>query len=237
MIADPLAPEQTPEPIDMYHARRQRFNNLVLSFLGSEHPTLQVRGSFARGDFHLQRHESKTYSDIDLILPGVAEVARHVLADEVSAGLAERGINLPVSVQPLDVFSHLPPHTSRYAHLGEYLRRSAPLDFDDPKVDYLRAKLSLNLIRAEADELPPVAAKASEIKVGLQATFSSEDFLNLVPSNTWHADERPYIEVAAGQRQFDRPLGEAYVAGLNRLSELPVWLRSVMTRLVVDVLP
>src|SRR5689334_18731383 len=118
MTGPPLLPQHVPESMKAYLARRQAFGKAVLDFLRREHPRLVVRGSFSRGDFHLRRHGEETYSDVDLILPGVPEHNRFVLADAVSAGLRARGLPLPVSVQPMDAFAQLSERTSRYVHLG-----------------------------------------------------------------------------------------------------------------------
>ena len=233
----PLVPQSVPEPLEAYRVRRRTFHRRVRDHLRSEHAALLLRGSFARGDFHLRRHDVTTYSDVDLILPGVREDVRFVLADEVADGLRRAGLALPVSVQPMDAFTQLPEPTSRYVHLGEFIRRSARDAGDGPKQDYLRAKLALSLTGRAPGRQPSVLARATEVKLGLSEAFAPADFRALVPPHAtgYHA-ERPYLELAGGLRTFDRALADAYVAGLGGLLGLPGWLRGLMTRLVSETI-
>ena len=227
------------EALDAYYIRRREVRTLVLEYMRAAFPELRVRGSFARGDFHLARHYDGSYADLDLLLPGVSEDDRFALATEVASGLSEAaGMTLPVSVQPLDAFESLPDATSRYIYIGEYIRRSTAIHIDDPRQDYFRAKLALGLSRVSqacSDRTSVGVRKALYVKLGVRHAFSSIDFHNAICQDCVINDnERRYLRIVALGERCTVPALELYIEGLYNLEGLPSWLRSLMTRLVTD---
>jgi hypothetical protein len=239
-----LMPESAPEEPSAYERRRMTLKSIIDHFLRRRFPQLTLMGSFGYGDFHLRIDGSETYSDLDLVLLGCTDDVRFPLAERIAAGLDELGVAISVSVQPGDMFSALHRTSSQFLHLGEFLRRSVPLDLDDPRLDYLRAKLCLSLLKRDvgcrySDVLEEYRDKARvphDVKLGRASVFSGPQLLALVDELT---DVPPamlaYVEVAGQTRSFGPGLANLYLRDLNKLPDIPDWLRTLMTRLIQDV--
>lgn len=108
--------------LNSWFALRQKIESDVFTSVSMTSQLLQIKGSFATGNFHLSRSRLSTFSDVDLVLPGVAENDRHLVEATVENFLAERGMSIRVSVQPRDTTQGMTTHESQLLLLGSHLR-------------------------------------------------------------------------------------------------------------------
>jgi hypothetical protein len=124
---------------------RESFKLAVETVVERTSTDYQIRGSIAGGEFHL--HKDISFSDVDLILLGVSEDIRYILAEDLhQALLSEFSIDLPFFIQPADNFFSLNQSDSRLMVLAEYLRKLHTKQPTGMFADFLLAKASLMVV-------------------------------------------------------------------------------------------
>ena len=162
-------------------------------------------GSWARDDFHLSR-DGVSKSDLDLVLPGAAEVERFGAEQHVTRTLAEAQVPLNVSVHPSQSFASMPLDEQFYFNLLEYL--SAVHDTD---LDYQTAKAGLMLSRVETRETGIAAGMRRGLGSALRVKVGSDQHLDR--ESTMGA----LIGVKVGADPIEEWIREP-IGGLTRLS-------------------
>lgn len=128
--------------------RRRELSAAVRSAIHETNQHFRLKGSFARGDFHLLADGSGTFSDVDLVLTDDGR-DRHSWEADVAQRMARQGWSIRVSVQHFDTVGSVGLSDSRLLALAELVRfnsRRAEPYFDS----YLLAKTCLTLLGGSA---------------------------------------------------------------------------------------
>jgi hypothetical protein len=217
---------------------RESFKSAVESTVKEINHDYQIRGSIAGGEFYL--HDGTSFSDVDLIFPGVSEDARYELAEEVhQALLAKYNIDLPVFIQPADNFFSLNQSDSRLVALGEYLRKLRAKQPKGEFADFLLAKASLMI----ANENPgqrytqiantidtPAAQLALAVKLGSETVFSPEESAALINS-VKSSDETDWFKKVVLEGK-DKEATDWVISELPDRPTIPDWLKQKMKQLL-----
>lgn len=157
---------------------RQEFRDRVVEAV-SGFQEVELRGSFAHDDFHLNVWDGVSRSDVDLVGLGASESRREALIRDVARAVkAGTGLPLKVSIHPERSFEDLRPDDARFLALGEYIRHERCPEAGVG--DFLRAKIALLALRAVPQEryravgerVGGAARQALAVKLGDAADFS-----------------------------------------------------------------
>lgn len=217
---------------------RATFKSDIESIVSSSEFSLRIKGSIPADDFHL--HGKTSFSDVDLVLPGVTEDKRYDIADGVKQAIFEKtGYSLPVTVQPDDHFLNLSLEDSRLMALSEYMRRIHKGVSTSEYGDFIRAKSTLMV----ANEHPgqryrqiaasignSAAQKALAVKLGDAVEFSAEDSLKILEAVT-KTEETEWLKRYMQTQDADAVI-EWCLQQLPLRETIPSWLKDMMPRLL-----
>jgi hypothetical protein len=216
-----------------YVAQRYRLANGVRQAIASFHATLRLRGSFAYGDFHLDRHSGSSCSDIDTVGSDLPPAELGSYSDRLSQVVYSYvGIRLRVSIHPAERFMALSPQDARFLAIAEYLRHS-PTCGDDA-LPVLRAKVSLLVVRENQAERYVETARrigtrparlALRTKLGYDRNFSVDGAAALLSDATTEGDLFLRRCILNGPTHA---FVEEYVACLRRRTGVHPWLRQYL---------
>lgn len=134
-----------PATPNVWLARRSCLAEAVHEAVRAAHPGFTIKGSFARGDFHLSRHLGVTFSDVDLLL-GDDGRDRHQWEADVASRIARQGWSIRVSVQHFDSTSGICAVDSRLLIVGEVIRFWDQME-NPAFASYLTAKATLSMVQ------------------------------------------------------------------------------------------
>ena len=240
---------RVPSPCDLATSRHQfnvdtsqarnRLRRAVVAAVRQVSPVYVVRGSFGHGDFHLLGDNWISFSDLDLLYPGVREPERFHCARQVQKQVATQcDLQVRVSVQPADMYTRLSPSDSRYLSIGEYLRHRFEYSGDLLRSSYLLAKTTLSVLRQSADERyretarrlgSPTAMLALHIKLGKEASFDISEAQELLARGPSEATE--FLEMLENNSS-PAEVQRKYLDELALRTEVPIWLRTLVASLV-----
>jgi hypothetical protein len=125
---------------------REKAKSVVLELLKCHGLSQALRGSWKYDDFHLSKDGSHSLSDLDLVMNGVSDDARHqqaeILQNELSTVLALR-----VSIHGGDSLLEMNLSDSFVLNMGEFIAKTSRIDPERPEYSYTLAKISLLMLR------------------------------------------------------------------------------------------
>lgn len=221
---------------NIWRIARWRLAKEVHDAVSSVSPDFELKGSFARGDFHLSRRSLETFSDVDLLLADDAR-DRHAWEQDVASLIADHGWNIRVSVQHHDSTAGIRVDDSRLLIVGELVRFWDRMS-DHAFAGYLTAKATLAMARtfeldaACADNSVRVRAEsaAEQARLGYTPVFSAANSAFVLQSFVVASEPvRRLLELLeTGDIETSRQWF------LNSLTESSVdpWLRGRLTDLI-----
>jgi len=163
--------------VSEWNSRRKDLAGGVDKAVKTVNPRLCVKGSFRRGDFHLLRDGSASFSDVDLLLEPDGR-NRHDWEEDVEIALIRLGWRLRVSVQHFDSLKGIGSSDSLLLTFGELIR-FFPRCSDQRFAAYLYSKTTLSMLRCGPHresqhtlvQYPGAYSRARLARVGLHAQF------------------------------------------------------------------
>lgn len=148
-----------------------------------------LRGSWAKGDFHLDRVSGLSFSDLDLVSIETGENLRSLIKQKISENLSKIGLYLNVSVHKDEAISYMSLEDARILAIGEYFAKIRLSDSNIQYIGYWRAKTILLLLRLNLNERYKEVAErinsidalsALAVKLGIESSFTIDHAVNLL---------------------------------------------------------
>ncbi|MCR6487201.1 hypothetical protein M8542_30665 [Amycolatopsis sp. OK19-0408] len=210
---------------------RQNLNAAVQSAIQETNPRFRLKGSFARGDFHLLRDGITTFSDIDLILPDDGR-DRHAWEADVTRRMTTLGWPIRTSVQHFDTIGVVGAADSQLLALAELVRfdarRTEPF-FDS----YILAKTCLTLLHAAPPkQASPALRRSAELaRRGFSTAFDAAWSIRLLRDLPDTPTLAHFRELASGH---DVEGVRAWTIDRLKHSTVHPWLRRRMTEILEE---
>ncbi|WP_370972629.1 hypothetical protein [Amycolatopsis sp. cg9] len=216
--------------------RRHELSTSVLTSVREANSRFQLKGSFARHNFHLIEDGSRTFSDIDLMLPDDARDHRFWEAD-VAKRMVQCGWPIRVSVKHFDPLKKVAPADSQLLALTELVRFNA-LRTEPHFESYILAKTSLTLAKSLSSYhekiWPKSLVQCAELsKLGFSTEFEEDCSIRMI-------ENFPDSPVLDHFRELvrKRDVGRIHSWTIMQLkqSTMHPWLRDRMTRILEESL-